>query len=224
MENDKTFMLVSLDDKESKDLAQVISNETSRKILDYLSKRKEATETKLAKELKLQLSTINYNVHNLMKAKLIESKEFAYSKKGKEINYYTLAKKFIIIAPKKSENILEQLKSLIPIGLITLGVSAVIYYISKLSNKVITSIQAFSEVLPVLPEEVKDRASENIGSGAMKIVQDAEPIQTIEAINKTTEVITKTQYVTNDALWFLMGAIFVIVLFILFILIKKRKK
>ena len=36
MPNDETFLLLSLEEQQSKELAQVISNETARKILDYL--------------------------------------------------------------------------------------------------------------------------------------------------------------------------------------------
>ena len=44
------FLLVSLSENKAKQLSQAISNETCRKILDYLAD-KEATETELAKKL-----------------------------------------------------------------------------------------------------------------------------------------------------------------------------
>ena len=45
------FLLVSLNESKSKDLAQAISNESCRKILDYLAD-KEASESELAEKLK----------------------------------------------------------------------------------------------------------------------------------------------------------------------------
>mgnify|MGYP001606047112 CR=1 FL=1 len=48
MKNKETFVLVSLEEEKSKKLAQVISNTTSRKILDYLSE-KDASQGDIAK-------------------------------------------------------------------------------------------------------------------------------------------------------------------------------
>ena len=45
MTNEETFILLSLEEQQSKELAQVISNETARKILDYLGKKNEASES-----------------------------------------------------------------------------------------------------------------------------------------------------------------------------------
>ncbi len=115
---DESFLLINLKESESKKLAQVISNETSRKILDFLSKKKSATETEIAKELKLPLSTVHYNLKHLTKAKLVNADEFHYSKKGKEVIHYSLANKYIIIAPKPSAKILDSLKKIIPAFLI----------------------------------------------------------------------------------------------------------
>jgi DNA-binding transcriptional ArsR family regulator len=81
------FILVSLKEDESKQLAQIISNKTSRKILDYLAE-KEATESELAAKLAVPISTVHYNLQALLKAKMIESDEFHYSDKGKEVNHY----------------------------------------------------------------------------------------------------------------------------------------
>jgi len=107
------FLLVSLEESESKELAKVISNKTSRKILDLLSK-KDATETQIAKDLKLPLSTVHYNLQHLLKANLVKVDEFHYSEKGKEVNHYSLANKLIIIAPKKTsrESFMQKLKGL----------------------------------------------------------------------------------------------------------------
>jgi DNA-binding transcriptional ArsR family regulator len=56
------FLLVSLKEDEAKKLAQVISNDTSRKILDFLASRKDATETEIATHLEMPLSTTHYNL------------------------------------------------------------------------------------------------------------------------------------------------------------------
>jgi DNA-binding transcriptional ArsR family regulator len=116
------FLLVSLND--AKDLAQTISNDSCRKILNALAD-KEMTETELSKILEIPISTVHYNLKALEKAKMVEVEEFHYSKKGREVNHYKLANKFIIIAPKDTYGfkgkLSKQLKNLLPVAAVTLG-------------------------------------------------------------------------------------------------------
>ena len=62
------FVLVSLEENKAKKLAEVISNSTARKILDYLSEIEEAPESQIAKALKIPLNTAHYNLQNLKKS------------------------------------------------------------------------------------------------------------------------------------------------------------
>ena len=48
-------MLVSLEDAQAKQLAEVLSNDTSRKIIDHLSENEDATESDVAKALNIPL-------------------------------------------------------------------------------------------------------------------------------------------------------------------------
>ena len=106
---DETFMLLSM--KDSKSVANAMSNETSQKIISYLAEKKEATESEIAKALKVPLPTVHYNIQQLKKAKLVDAKEFFWSKKGKEMLVYKLAKRYIIISPDNSETNLSKLKA-----------------------------------------------------------------------------------------------------------------
>ena len=65
----KSFLLVSLKENKAKKLAEVISNKTCRKMLDYLAEKKHVTESEIAKELKIPISTVHYNLDNLHKQK-----------------------------------------------------------------------------------------------------------------------------------------------------------
>jgi len=125
-----SFLLVNLQDSETKHLAQVITNDSCRRILDYLAE-KPATETDMAKVLGLPLSTVHYNMQALVKAGLVEADEFHYSPKGREVNHYKLANKYIIIAPKSTYGIKEKLKAILPIAAVV-GVAA--YAIQFLSR------------------------------------------------------------------------------------------
>ena len=111
----ESFMLVSLKGDKAKKLAQVMSNPTCTRILEYLA-GKDATESQIAKELNVPLSTVHYNLQQLVEAKLVIVDEFHYSEKGREVNHYKLANKYIIIAPQEDDpSFLQHLKKFIPV-------------------------------------------------------------------------------------------------------------
>jgi len=124
----KKFLLVSLKEENSKKLAQAISNPTCRKILDYMSDKENVTEGEIAKSLKVSASTVHYNLQHLKKAGLIESKDFHYSEKGREVQHWTLANKYIIIAPGETWGIKEKLKQILPVVGIAGGIGLVMQY------------------------------------------------------------------------------------------------
>ena len=128
----KNLLLLSLGDSRIKGISNVIGNESCRKILDYLSD-KESTESELAKNLGIPISTVHYNLDQLMKSGLIISEEFHYSKKGREVDHFKLANKYIIIAPKNTKftGITQKLKNILPVALIVGGTALIVQYIQK---------------------------------------------------------------------------------------------
>lgn len=120
----ESFVLVSLKEDKARKLGKVINNVSCRKILDYLTS-KESTETEIAKKLGIPISTVHYNLKHLFDAGLVIVDEFHYSSKGKEVNHYKLANKYIIIAPKSTFGIKEKLKSILPVVLLV-GASALV--------------------------------------------------------------------------------------------------
>ncbi len=108
------FVLMSLDEDENDKLTTLLSNKTAKKIVGYLSEHDEATQSEIAKELGIAISTVHYNLDQLQDAGLIEWEHYHYSQKGKEVRHYRLAQQYIIIAPKRKENLLETLKKLLP--------------------------------------------------------------------------------------------------------------
>ena len=92
------FLLVDLNESKTKKLAETITSDTSRKILNYLAEKEQDTETKIAEQLLLPISTVHYHLQKLQEAGLILVEEFHYSPKGREVNHYKLANKYIIIA------------------------------------------------------------------------------------------------------------------------------
>ena len=98
----KNFLLVSLEEKKAKKIAEVLNNSTSRKIIDHLAK-KDSTESEISKDMDIPISTVHYNLKLLQEAGLVTVEEFHYSQRGKEVNHYSLANKYIIIAPKSED-------------------------------------------------------------------------------------------------------------------------
>jgi inhibitor of cysteine peptidase len=114
MTEDK-FILMGLDDENSKNIAEVLGNKTCKKILDYLADVKEASEKDIADNISMNLNTVEYNLKKLVKSGLVVSKNFFWSVKGRKIPMYRLAKKHIIIGTKRPS--LSSIKNLLPIFL-----------------------------------------------------------------------------------------------------------
>jgi len=231
------FVLVSLQENKAKELAKVISNESCRKILDYLAENNDATETGLSEKLLLPISTVHYNLKHLLAGGLITADEFHYSEKGKEVNHYKLANKYIIIAPKTTYGIKEKLKSILPIGLIAVVTAGFIQLYLKYMNKVAFGAMKVAQEIAPQAEQAVARGAENIGAPlaqgvaekavntvAEKSIEAATPPLTQTALRTAPEAAkTFTHTIPNYALWFLLGCIFVLVLVVIFELIKSKK-
>ena len=191
----KNFLLLSLEDTKIKKVSNVISNDSCRKILDYLS-NKEATETEIAQNLGIPISTVHYNLQQLMETGLISTDEFHYSKKGKEVKHYKLANKYIIIAPKSIFGIKERLKGILPVALIVGGAAVVVQLIDKYLSKVIVK------------SAIADRAAESASVALSPSLS--------ETTSKTASMLPQ-----NIALWFLAGALFALVVYFIISLYRK---
>jgi DNA-binding transcriptional ArsR family regulator len=244
---EEPFLLVSLKEREAKELAQVISSNTCRKILDALS-RKTMTESELSENLKLPLSTIHYNLQLLLKSKLVNADEFHYSEKGKEVMHYSLSNKYVIIAPKPAtETFKDKLKKILPFFAIVLAAAALVQFF----NKALVTTRTFGTkalyhvvTTPTLAKQAVDAVAEEAALPAMNAVAGggrlavpgpevwaANATQNITITTNTTELLNTSQQIvreplfssTNIALWFLLGAIFAgIILWLIIWLTRKR--
>jgi len=198
------FLLISLDEKKSKKIAEAINNDTGRKILDQLSK-KESTESDLAKDLNIPISTIHYNLKQLMEANLVIVDEFHYSKKGKEINHYKLANKYIIIAPKQTDNkFMEALQKILPLTIITAVVGGLLTAFRFISSRPATQTFAKSAATETAPRLMT--VSSEAAGAAPQALNISRPFLQSEAIS-----------------WFFIGALSIIVVYFLYEVVKKRK-
>ncbi|MBU0535549.1 MAG: winged helix-turn-helix domain-containing protein [Nanoarchaeota archaeon] len=251
MAKKETFIMVSLEEDKAKKLAQVISNDTSRKILDHLASKK-ATETELAKELSIPISTVHYNLKALVDCRLVEADEFHYSEKGKEVLHYSLANKYVIIAPKgMTEGFKDKLKSLLPVGFLIAAGAAVIHLAESLFGGTLMSksmktlqgpiTESVGKAAPYLAVEAEDsvvsEGARSMSDAAMGDMASAitEPINqaaqtATETIvhNQTIKVVTERIVETAPSIpywfWFVIGAVSAVILYLAVDYIRHRKK
>ncbi|HIH25738.1 MAG TPA: winged helix-turn-helix transcriptional regulator [Nanoarchaeota archaeon] len=231
------FILVNLEDTKSKELAQIISSDTARKILNILSD-KPYSETDIAQKLNIPLTTVHYNIQHLLKAEVIDIKDFLWSEKGKKIQLYQLSNKLIIIAPKTTTtSFMEKLREIIPVALVGLLTSAGIYAY-QLTNKLgLSKMQSTgTELLSDTSIGATQKAvvTSNFGpSAAASLFNEAraapEALQSFnEAVQPTIDNTTIIQDTIakepNYALWFLLGVISVIVIYVVIQFIRSRRK
>lgn len=107
---------MGLDDERSKKVAEILGNKTCKKIIDFLADINEASEKDISDALKIPINTVEYNLKKLLDAGLVEkTKNFFWSKKGRKIDLYKLARKHIVISTKPSKPNLTALKTIIPV-------------------------------------------------------------------------------------------------------------
>jgi len=207
----KNFLLLSLEDSKTKKIANVVSNESCRKILDYLAK-KEATESELSGKLQIPISTVHYNLQQLMETKLISTEEFHYSEKGKEVLHYKLANRYIIISPKSTYGLKERLKGILPVALIATATAGIIQIYTKYFSKgAIAAGDNFMVAKSAAVERVVEEAAPQALEAAAETMPQAAPI-TAEKVYLIPQ---------NIALWFLIGALFALAVYFVWRWIRK---
>ncbi len=189
------FLLVDLNDPKTKKLAETITSDTSRKILNSLAEQDESEE-KLSQKLSIPLSTLHYHLEKLKQAGLVIIEEFHYSKKGREINHYKLAKKYILIAPHSVETAWEKIKDLLPLVGAAIAMSSIIKLIQWWNQ---TSIQATETVIEELPQTAMMKAAPSI-----------------------IDTSTVTSSSPDLALWFFLGSLAIIAVYALRLWLKKK--
>ena len=203
----KNFLLLSMEDDKIKKISNVISNESCRKILDYLAS-KESTESELASKLNIPISTVHYNLQQLMETGLVSADEFHYSEKGKEVNHFRLANKYIIIAPKNAYGIKKKLKNILPVILIVSGAALAIQLANNYFSKNIGSAQSIMAA--------RDSGMSSIA--ASPSMQKA----AIESAQQTSQAVQTVSPYSNIALWFFAGAVFALLIYFIASLIRKN--
>ena len=191
------FLLVDLNEAKTKKLAETITSDTSRKILNHLAE-KEDSEANISKLLSLPISTVHYHLQKLQEAGLVIVEEFHYSSKGREIKHYRLANRYIIIAPQNVSGLKEKLRGILPAGIIVAGISIVLKVMQNYWNQPVVVSKALMASAP-MAEASMPAAQEMV----LQVPPTASP---------------------DVALWFFMGGVVTMALYLLITILNERIK
>jgi DNA-binding transcriptional ArsR family regulator len=210
MKKENTFLLLSLEEDKAKKLSNVIGSDTCRKILDYLA-NKDATETEIATQLSIPISTVDYNLKLLVNAGLVKSAEFHYSEKGKEVNHYSIANKYIIIAPKTTESLANKLKRILPV----VAVVALTGY----------AIQFFSKVQPTAANMLKAAVMDESAATIAPRVAEAAQAAGAAAPEMAANIAQATPIAPWQTMWlFILGGIFALCVYAVYSYVLSKRK
>jgi predicted transcriptional regulator len=222
MAKKKPFLLVSLEEKKARDLAKVMNNATCKKMLDYFASNPKVTETELAQKLNIPISTVHYNLKHLTNAKLVESKEYSYSTKGKEVNHYTLANRFVVIAPQHAHTeVMTKLKSIFSTLGIVVGVGMIYSFMKqKVAVPLVQQVPTLTEAAPkakIMQDEAASIAVRTTAD-AMPTASQAAPEMMQEAMvaeDMAMDTTMQMQEVGFD--WSIVAWVFGVSLLVLFV-------
>ena len=125
-QNINDILIFKLEDEKILSLAQSLQNGTAKRILSLLQDEKERSQKMIVEELELPKASVFYAINILKKGRIIKTARKERSKKGREISYYILNPKPIVICPKP-QNFFKEFSTLVPSLLIFLATTLLSY-------------------------------------------------------------------------------------------------
>ena len=163
--------------------------------------------------MKIPLSTVEYNLKNLIGTGLIESKFFRWSSRGKKQDIYKIKKRYIVISPGETSGLREALKRVLLVGVIGLIIAGFLEYFTRartlnipLKQEVITRTITQEANGGMLADSIAALAPEE------KIVEPAVNVTSYVAETINEVVLPNPHY----GLWFLTGLVFALVVYFIF--------
>ena len=216
----KTDKIISLDlnDSRMKFISEIFGNESCKKILNLLAE-KELTETDIAKELKMPLNSVDYNVKKLVRAGLIESGSHWWSIKGKKMPSYRVSDKKIVISPKRMSSSVLLIPALLVGGLISLTIRKIIEFNSYIPQQNVFAAKSAIED----SVSYASVATTGLQAGANEVARD---VVTNVPAAMSQEVAQKTSFIGSIPgwEWFLIGIWSGVLVFFLLNYIREKIK
>jgi DNA-binding transcriptional ArsR family regulator len=228
---EEKLLILPLNDGTSKKISQALANETSRKVLELLCEEA-LSASQISQRLEIPLTTLHYNIENLLDAGLIKVDKIKYSRKGREIKYYSPTRKFIVIAPEKieKEKVKDSLRKILfgAYFLITSTLAGYafqrLYYSALTFSKAVAPIGAMKPIAapattaPAFPKDFATRAAEVLPQNATNI--SAGPL----ASSPSPVIGGAPSFGEYNFVWFVFGAMFALLLMFLWKKIEVKVK
>lgn len=193
--------------EESKKIRQILSNETSVRILSELQE-KSLSASDLSEILSIPLNTVLYNLNILIENELVFVKKIKYSEKGREIKIYEAPQKAIIFVPETSSksSLIALIKQYASVLVLSLGIGFVFrylyYYLSKPKGLALKSI----------PESASDSVIS--GTESFKHTLDAASRFDYSSLLLKLNDLIYTIF-AEELFWFFLGSLFTIILLLI---------
>ncbi len=181
-----------------------MSNDTARNILEALAS-KPLSASEIAEKLGIPLGTVQYNLNKLNDAGLAKVERTKYSEKMKRVKIYAPQRKFVVIVPEKTDrkNVIATLKRYLTVIFFAVAGSGIIEF---LTMKMKIKGPGWEEVTGGIAER---------GGGVPTPIPAPEivpspmpaPVSPERAIDS---VALGFDVFAHPGLWFLFGALFVI--------------
>jgi DNA-binding transcriptional ArsR family regulator len=208
--DEEKLLILPLNDKNSKLISQVISNDTARDILETISDAPRST-TEIAEKLGIPLTTVQYNLEKLAEAGLVKVARTRYSRKMKPVKLYAPQRKYVVIAPGKADrnDVIAALKR----------------YLTLIAVAIFGSLVIEGLMMRLGAGPVDDIAirsvPEGYGGGAEAPLYAPAPAAPVP--EKALEAGAGFDLFMHPGLWFFLGCLFVLVVVLLFEYRARRK-
>ena len=100
-EENEDIEIISTHDEKSKIVGEILSNDSSRKILNLLNSNKELTINEISQKTGLSLSLVTHHIKRMQSAEVIKISRIGRSVKGQKMNYYSATNQSFLIVPSK---------------------------------------------------------------------------------------------------------------------------
>jgi len=206
---DEKLLILPLNDKNSKKISQIISNDTARNILEAIASEP-LSASLIAEKLRIPLSTVQYNLEKLNDAGLVKVERTKYSEKMKHVKIYAPQRKFVVIVPEKTnrKDVIAALKRYLTVIFFAVAGSGVIEFLTMKTKG------------PSWEEATRSIAEK--GGGVPAPIPAPTPIPAPVSPEKAIDVALRFDIFAHPGLWFLFGSIFVISVIFLIDYIGKR--
>ena len=212
---DEKLLILPLNDKNSKKISQIISNDTARNILEAIASEPLST-SELAEKLRIPLSTVQYNLDKLNNAGLAKVERTKYSEKMKEVKIYAPQRKFVVIVPEKTnrKDVIATLKRYLTVIFFAVAGSGMIEFLTMMMKG-----PGWGEVTGGIAEK---GGGDYAPIPAPEIVPSPMPAP-VSPERAIDSVALGFDIFAHPGLWFLFGCLFLILVVFLIEYLERKK-